>query len=179
MATAGIQRQYQRIWLDAMRMQEGDGSPTLTTQELSPVWQMDAGAKMTVKADVGIPLDIIAGRDMWAYPVFTMSQNVYARVRFGIRYLPMLRGISIAAVPTTIETAINADGTGTVIPKRPEWLTIEGWRVSRKQDYFQRDDFTDIVNMQLEIYRDGLSTWDDHPGNLYLQGLAILYEAYI
>lgn len=179
MAPAGIQKQLQRIWIAASSMAEGNGAPTYTTQGISPVWQLDAGSKMTVYADVGIPLDLMAGRDLWAYPVFTMSTALFARIRFGIRYLPMARGISIAATPRVIETAINADGTGTVIPKRPEWLTIEGWRVGYKEDHFQMDDFTRIANMQLEIYRDGASNWDDHGGNMYLQGLAILYEAFI
>jgi len=178
-APAGIQKQYQRLFIDAQRMTEGDGSPSLTTVGISPVWQFDASKKSSVNADVGIPLDIMAGRDLWAYPILTMSTAAYANIRFGIEYLPMVRGISIAGTPRVIEATIAADGTGTVIPKRPEWLTIEGWRVSYKQDHFQMDDFTQIANMQLEIYRDGASALDEHGGNLYLQGLAILYEAFI
>jgi len=179
-APAGIQRNYQRLFIDAQRMIEGDGSPTLVTQGISPVWQFDAAKKSTVNADIGIPLDIMAGRDLWAYPVFTMSTNVFANIRFGIDYLPMIKGMSIAATPTTIENTIAADGTATIIPRRPEWLTIEGWRIGGKEDWFQMDDFAGrIANMQLEIYRDGASALDEHGGNLYLQGLAILYEAFI
>ena len=180
MAPAGIQKQYQREFIGAQTMYEGEGQPTLTTQGISPVWQMDAGAKMTVLADWGIPLDMIGGKDFWVYPIFTMSTNVFANIRFGIDYLPMYRGVSIAAVPTTIENTIAADGTGTIIPRRSEWLTIEGWRVAGKEDWFQMNDFAGrIANMQLEIYRDGASLMDEHGGNLYLQGLAILYEAFI
>ena len=178
-APAGIQRQLQRLFIVAKTMAEGEGSPTLTAQGISPVWQMDAAKKSSVYTDVGIPLDIIASRDMWAYPVFTMSVNLFANIRFGVRYLPMARGISIAGTPTVIENTIAADGTGTVIPKRPEWLTLEGWRVAANQSQLQRDDFTNIANMQLEVYRDGASDLDPHPGNLYLQGLAIVYEAFV
>ena len=180
MAPAGIQKQYQREFIPASAMKEGDGSPTYATVGISPVWQMDHSVKSSVNADWGIPLDIMAGRDFWMYPVFTMSTNVFANIRFGIDYLPMYRGVSIAAVPTTIENTIAADGTGTIIPRRSEWLTIEGWRVAGKEDWFQMNDFAGrIANMQLEIYRDGASLMDEHGGNLYLQGLAILYEAFI
>jgi len=180
MAPAGIQKGYQREFIGAQTMYEGEGQPTLTTQGISPVWQMDAGSKMTVLADWGIPLDMMGGKDFWAYPIFTMSSNVFANIRFGINYLPMTKGISIAAILRTIENTIAADGTGTIIPRRSEWLTIEGSRVTRKQDHFSMDDFAGrIANIQLEIYRDGASLMDEHGGNLYLQGLAILYEAFI
>jgi len=179
-APAGIQRNYQRKFIPASDMKEGDGQPTYAKQGISPVWQMDTAKKSSVNADIGIPLDIMAGRDMWAYPVFTMSTAVYANIRFGIDYLPMIKGMSIAATPTTIEKTIAADGTGTIIPRRPEWLTIEGWRIGGKEDWFQMDDFAGrIANMQLEIYRDGASALDEHGGDLYLQGLAILYDAFI
>ena len=179
MAPAGIQRQFQREFIPASAMKEGEGTPTYVTVGISPVWQMDAEAKMTVLADWGIPLDMMAGRDFWAYPIFTMSTNQFADILFGINYLPMYRGMSIAGVPTTIESLIAADGTGTIIPRRSEWLTIEGWRVAGKQDWFQMESFAGrIANMQLEIYRDATFT-DEHGGNLYLQGLAIQYEAFI
>ena len=179
-APAGIQRQFQREFIPASAMDEGDGSPTYVTVGNSKVWQMDEDAKMTVLADWGIPLDMMAGRDFWAYPIFTMSTNVFANIRFGINYLPMTKGISIAAILRTIENNIAADGTGTIIPRRTEWLTIEGPRVTGKEDWFQMDDFAGrIANMQLTIYRDGLSEFDEHGGLLYLQGLAILYEAFI
>ena len=179
-APAGIQKGYQRDFIPAMEMREKDGSPTLTTVGISPVWQMDDDAKMTVIADWGIPLDMMGGRDFWVYPVFNMSTQVYADIRFGIGYLPMTRGTTTGAAPTIIESTIAADGTETVIPKRSEWLTIEGSRVTGKEEWFQMEDFAGrIVNMQMEIYRDGLSDLDEHGGLLYLQGLAIIYEAFI
>ena len=179
-APAGIQRNYQRKFIPASEMKEGDGSPTYATQGISPVWQMDTDTWSSVIADWGVPLDLMAGRDLWAYPIFTMSVNLYAYIMFGIGYLPMIRGMSIGATPTLIESKIAADGTGTVIPRREEWLTIEGWRVGGKEDWFQMEDFAGrIANMQFTIYRDGTSDLDAHPGNLYLQGLAILYEAFI
>jgi hypothetical protein len=179
-APAGIQRQYQRDFIPAMDMQEGDGSPTLTTAGISPVWQMDTNKRSSVNADWGVPLDIIAGRDLWAYPIFNMSINIFANIRFGIYYLPMVKETTTGGTYIVIENTIAADGTGTIIPRRPEWLTIEGWRVARKEDWFQMDDFAGrIVNMQLEIYRDGESVLDEHGGSLYLQGLAIMYEAFI
>jgi len=179
-APAGIQRQYQREFIPASIMKEKDGSPTYVTTGISPTWQMDDDAKMTVIADWGIPLDMMGGRDFWAYPIFNMSLNIFANIRFGINYLPMAKGITTGAIPTTIENTIAADGTGVIIPRRTEWLTIEGWRVTRREDHFQMDDFAGrIANMQLEIYRDGLSDLDEHGGLLYLQGLAIQYEAFI
>ena len=180
MAPAGIQRQFQRKFIPASVMKEKDGSPTYLTVGISPAWQMDDDAKMTVCTDWGIPLDMMGGRDFWAYPIFNMSLNIFADIRFGITYLPMAKGITTGAAGTTIENTIAADGTGVIIPRRTEWLTIEGSRVTLSEDHFQMDDFAGrIANMQLEIYRDGLSALDEHGGLLYLQGLAIQYEAFI
>ena len=178
-APAAIQKGLQRIFIPASQMKEGVGSPTYTTQGISPIWQLDAQTLASVYADVGIPLDWVAPTDMWAYPVFAMSADVYANIRFGLEYLPMARGISIAGTVRRIESTIAADGTGTVIPRKEEWLTIEGIRIAANEPHFQLDDFTRIANMQLEIYRDGTSNLDEHPGNLYLMGLAIVYQAYI
>jgi len=58
-------------------------------------------------------------------------------------------------------------------------LTLKGDLLPGGEPAFQRDDFTSLAHVACKLYRDGLSTHDTHPGNAYLYGLAVVYEAFI
>lgn len=185
MAPAGIQtgtppqQQWQRIWVQAYDMRAGAVTPTAGRQGISPYWGFDPATQQDVEFDVGIPIDWIAGSDAYACPVFYTDVNLYATVRWGLQYLPMTQGISIASVPIVIEGNFDADGTGIVNPPKRQWLTLEGSRMAGGEPQFKRDDFTNIVCMQCKLYRDAASPFDNHPGNARLLGLAIMYQAFI
>ena len=179
MAPAAIQKQWQRIFIQAYTMKEGSVPPTAATAGISPVYDFDPDTEQDVITDVGIPLDWIAPTDWWAYPVFCTNQNVFATIRWGLQYLPMYRGVSIGGTPTVIEGNFDANGTGIVIPPKTQWLTLEGWRFAPREPIFQMDNFTRIVNLQIKVYRAATSAFDNHPGNARLLGLALVYQAFI
>jgi len=181
MAPAGIQKQLQRKFIPAHLMygDQQNGQPTRALSGVNIYWSFAENAKQEVRLAIPVPLDWIAGTVAWAYPVFSMDVNLYARVRWGLEYLPHIKGISIAGITTTIEGDFDADGTGTVIPPKSQWLTLRGDLLPGGEPAFQRNDFTELAHIACLFYRDGLSTHDTHPGNALLYGLAVVYEAFI
>lgn len=179
MAPAGIQKQWQRMFIPAYTMVAGTVTPTAATSGVNRVWDFDEALRQDVLLAIPVPLDWVAGTDAWVYPVFSMTVNLYAQVRWGIEYLPHAKGISIAGIGTIIEGNFDADGTGTVIPPKSQWLTLGGNPIPGGESAFQRDDFTSIVHLAARLYRDGASALDNHPGHAELYGLAVVYEAFI
>lgn len=185
MAPAAIQKQWQRIFIQAYTMKEGSVPPTAATAGISPVYDFDPDTEQDVVTDVGIPLDWIAGTDIWAFPVFCTNVALFGTVRWGLQYLGMLKNLSIAAAPRVIEGNFAANGTAIVIPPKAEWLTLNGQLLYpgtspiMNEPLFQRDNFTSLVNLQLKIYRAAASAFDNHPGNARLLGLALVYQAFI
>jgi len=182
MAPAGIQRQLQRMFIPAQLMYGAqlDGQPA--GPYLSGVnyfWDFDEALKQEVYLVIPVPLDWIAGSVAWAYPVFSMNVNLYAQVRWGLEYLPHAKGMSIAGITNVIEGDFDADGTGTVIPPKSQWLTLRGDLMPGGEPAFQRDNFTTLAHVAAKLYRDGASALDNHPGHAYLYGLAVVYEAFV
>ena len=181
MAPAGIQKQLQRIWIPAHLMygDQLDGQPTRGISGVNVYWDFAENLKMQVYTSIPVPLDWIAGSVAWAYPVFSMNMNLLGQVRWGLEYLPHPRGMSIAGLTNVIEGNFDADGTGTVIPPRSQWLTLRGDLLPGGEPAFQRDDFTSIAHVAAIFYRDGPSVLDTHLGHAELYGLAVVYEAFI
>lgn len=180
MAPAGIQRQLQRMFIPANYMHaEAQNNPTFGVSGVNAYWDFDEALKEEVYVAIPVPLDYMAGTDAWAYPVFSMNVNLYAKVRWGLEYLPQMRGMSIAGIGNIVEASIDADGTGTVIPPRAQWLTLGGNPIMAGEPVFQRDDFTLVAHLAAKLYRDGASALDNHPGHAYLYGLAVVYESFI
>ena len=181
MNPAAVQKQLQRMFIPAQLMY-GDyqnGEPTRGVSGVNVFWTFDPDAKQELYVVIPVPLDWIAGTVAWAYPVFSTDTDLYARVRWGLEYTPHAKGTSIAAVPIVIEGNFDADGTGTVIPPKSQWLTLVGNLLYGGEPAFQRDDFTELVHVACKFYRDGLSDLDNHPGAARLYGLAVVYEAFI
>jgi len=180
MAPAGIQRQLQRMFIPANCMHaEAQGNPAFGVSGVNAYWDFDEALREELFLAIPVPLDWVAGTVAWVYPVFSMTVNLYAQVRWGIEYLPHAKGMSIAAIGNIIEASIDADGTGTVIPPKSQWLTLRGDLLPGGEPAFQRDDFTVIAHVAARLYRDGASALDNHPGHAYLYGLAVVYEAFI
>ena len=181
MAPAGIQRQLQRMFIPAHCMygDQLNGQPTENLSGINVFWSFAVGYRMEVLLVIPVPLDWIVGTVVWAYPVFSTDVNLFAQVRWGLEYTPHVKATSIAAVPTVIEGTFDADGTGTVIPPRSQWLTLKGDLLIGGEPAFQRNDFTELVHIACKFYRDGLSVLDNHPGAARLYGLAVVYEAFI
>jgi hypothetical protein len=181
MAPAGIQKELQRMFIPAHLMygDQQNGQPTRGISGVNIYWSFAENAKEEVFLVIHVPLDWVAGTVAWAFPVFSMDTDLFARVRWGLEYTPHVKATSIAAVPTVIEGDIDADGTGTVIPPKSQWLTLRGDLLIGGEPAFQRDDFTSLVHVACKFYRDGLSTHDTHPGAARLLGLAVVYEAFI
>ena len=179
MAPAGIQKQLQRMFVPAYEMVAGTTTPTAATSGVNRVWSFDEALRQDVLLAIPVPLDWIAGTVAWAYPVFSMDVNLYAQVRWGLEYLPHVKGMSIAAIGNIIEGNFDADGTGTVIPPKSQWLTLRGDLLPGGEPAFQRNDFTELVHVACRLYRDGVSVFDNHPGHALLYGLAVVYEAFI
>lgn len=181
MAPASIQRQLQRLWIPCTVMNPADGEATLSNYggSITPVRAFPDAAKHRVYMNVEVPLDWMAGRDVWAYPVLFTNVALYGYTRWGIRWTGMVRNRSIVSVPTTIEKNVMANGTGIVNPPRSEWMTLYGSALIGGEPVFQRDNFTELVTLSIELYRDGNSALDVHTGTCYLLGLAIVYEAFI
>jgi len=179
MAPAGIQKQWQRMFIPAYEMPAGTTTPTAATSGVNRVWDFDEALRQDVLLAIPVPLNWVAGTVAWAYPVFSMSINLYAQVRWGLEYLPHIKGISIAGITTIIEGDIDADGTGTIIPPKSQWLTLKGDLLPGGEPAFQRNDFTELAHIACRLYRDGASVLDNHPGHALLYGLAVVYEAFI
>jgi hypothetical protein len=179
MAPAGIQKQWQRIFIQAYDMRAGESTPTAGRQGISPYWSFDPNTQQDVEFDIGIPLDWEAGSDAYAYPVFYTDVDLFATVRWGIQYLPMTRGMSIVGTPYVMEGNFAANGTGIVIPPKSQWLTLVGSGLIGRESLFQMDDFTALVNLQCKWYRAAASPFDNHPGNARLLGVAFMYRAFI
>jgi len=181
MAPAEIQRELQRLWVPCTVMNPETGEAALTNYagSITPVRAFPDAAKHRVNINVEVPLDWIAGKDAWAYPVFFTDVARYGYTRWGIRYTPMVKDMSIVAVPITIENNVMADGTGIVNPPKSEWLTLGGSGWAAAEPSFQRDNFTQLVTVSMQLYRDGNSVLDVHIGTCYLLGLAIVYPAFI
>ena len=179
MAPAGIQRQLQRMFIPAYTMVAGTVTPAAATSGVNRVWDFDEALKQDVLLAIPVPLDWIAGTVAWAYPVFSMTVNLYAQVRWGLEYLPHAKGMSIAGITNVIEGNFDADGTGTVIPPKSQWLTLRGDLMPGGEPAFQRDDFTTLAHVAAKLYRDGASALDTHPGHAELYGLAVVYEAFV
>ncbi len=180
MAPAAIQKQWQRIFIPARLMHaEAQNNPTFAVSGVNAYWDFDEALKQQVYLAIPVPLDWVAGSVAWVYPVFSMSVNLYAQVRWGIEYVPHAKGMSIAAVTNVMEGNFDADGTGTVIPPRSQWLTLRGDLMPGGEPAFQRDDFTTLAHVAARLYRDGASALDNHPGHAYLYGLAVVYEAFV
>jgi hypothetical protein len=152
---------------------------TFGVSGVNAFWDFAEDAKEEVYVVIPVPLDWITGSVAWAYPVFSMTVNLYAQVRWGLEYLPHTKGISIAGITNVIEGDFDADGTGTVIPPRSQWLTLRGDLMPDGEPAFQRDDFTTLAHVAAKLYRDGASALDTHPGHAELYGLAVVYEAFI
>ena len=178
-APAGIQRQLQRMFIPAYEMPAGTTTPTAATSGVNRVWSFNEALWQDVLLAIPVPLDWVAGTVVWVYPVFSMDVNLFAQVRWGLEYVPHVKGISVAAIGSFIEGTFDADGTGTVIPPKSQWLTLRGDLVAGGEPAFQRDDFTGLVHIACRLYRDGASELDNHPGAALLYGLAVVYEAFI
>jgi len=180
MAPAAIQKQWQRMFISARCMHaEAQNNPTFGVSGVNAYWDFDEALKQEVYLTIPVPLDWVAGTVAWAFPIFSMTVNLYAQVRWGIEYLPHVKGISIAGITNVIEASIDADGTGTVLPPKSQWLTLRGDLLPGAEPAFQRDDFTTLAHVAARLYRDGASALDNHPGHAYLYGLAVVYEAFI
>jgi len=181
-APAGVQKQWQRTWIPAHNMKAGTVTPTEATVGICKVWSFHPDTKQDVVFTIPIPVDWMGGTDVYAYPVFCTDVNLYATVRWGLQWLGIVRGISIAALGTTIEGNFQADGTGFVIPPKSEWLTLPGSAIGAlKEELFQMDgrDFTTLAALAAKLYRAAPSPFDNHPGNARLLGLIIMYQAFV
>ena len=177
---AGVQKQLQRMFIPARCMHaEAQNNPTWGVSGVNAYWDFDEALRQDVLLAIPVPLDWVAGTVAWAYPVFSMTVNLYAQVRWGLEYLPHVKGMSIAGITNFIEGSFDADGTGTVIPPRSQWLTLRGDLLPGGEPAFQRDDFTTLAHIAAKLYRDGASVLDNHPGHAELYGLAVVYEAFI
>ena len=178
------QQQWQRIFIPPNVMYKvPNGGPDIGIPEMenciTKVYVFDPDNVESVYFEIPVPLDWIAGTDAYAYPIFCTSINLYAQIRWGLAWLPMVKGISIAAVPNVIEGNFDADGTGVVIPPKSQWLTLKGSLLSAGEPAFKQDDFTLIADLSCKLYRAANSVFDTHPGEAYLLGLVVMYQAYI
>jgi len=180
MAPAAIQSELQRMWIPANLFKEGSTHPTANTVNNSPVYDFDPDAKQWLHGTIHVPLNWKANSDMFAYPVFCSDLNVLGNMRWGMEYVGLQRGISIAAAIVNIEKTIPCNGTATIIPTKPYWLTLERFRIlAGGESLFQQDKFTSVVHIPIIVFRDGASVFDNHAGLGRFHGLAVVYEAFI
>lgn len=186
-APAGIQtgtppqQQWQKLFIPAYELYceapNGTNPPTIGRTGVVQYWSFDPAALNECFGKVKTPTDWIAGTDAYIYPVFSMNQDWLGKVRWGIQYVAQVRNISIASVGTTMESSIDADGTGLVIPPKAQWLTLSAALLA--ESIYKMDDFTTLSHLEFRWYRDGLSVLDNHGGHARLYGLVVMYQAYI
>ena len=176
------QQQLQRIFVPAESMDAGaqNGNATKTHIYDQVVWEFPEDADASVLFKLPIPLDWMAGTDTYLYPVFCTSVNLFAKVRWLLEYIAMTQGMSYASVAIQISSVIDADGTGMIIPKKSEWMTLVGSALAAPgEPAFKRDDFTLLSHVKCRLHRTPLAPEDTHPGHLYLFGVQLMYQAFI
>ena len=177
------QQQWQRIFVPAECMDAGaqNGNATLAHIDDQAVWEFPEDADASVLFKLPIPLDWMAGTDAYLYPVFCTNVNLFAKVRWLLEYVGMVKGISYDTVATQMASVIDANGTGTIIPRKDEWITLGagGLGAILSEPAFKRNDFTLASHVKCRLHRTPLAPEDTHPGHVYLFGVQVMYQAYI
>ena len=176
------QQQWKRIFLSTWDFYSpapnGEVGAVPACSGVVQVYDFGLQAKTFLYGKIPVPTDWIAGTDAYIYPVWSMSTNTLGKVRWGIEYVAQVKNQSIAAVAIVAEGSMDADGTGVVLPPKPQWLTLDG-HLWGGEPVFQRDDFTQLAHIEFKWYRDALSALDTHVGTARLYGLVVMYQTFI